>query len=295
MLNVLKKILLFLPLIFYSCSDNQKLADAYGTFEADDIIISAEAQGKLLEFKAQKGVKLKANEVIGIIDTTQTYLKIQQLKAQKLSISSKNQNIISQIEIQEKQKDILLKEKKRIENLLKDSAATTKQLDDINGKIDIIESTINSIKTNSPAVFANLEAIDFQINQLEDLLNKSYITNPINGIVLENYINKYEIAFPGKPLYKIANLDYLNLRAYISGSQLSQIKLNDKVKVYIDKNKNDLKEFTGEIIWISDQAEFTPKIIQTKEERVNLVYALLISVKNDGSIKIGMPGEVRFK
>jgi HlyD family secretion protein len=185
-------------------------------------------------------------------------------------------------------------DKDRTEKLLKDNAAPVKQLDDINGKIKVIDSQIASIKTQNAAVLDELTGMDRQIDQTKDQLNRCKIVNPINGAVLEKYIEPSEITTPGRALYKIADMDQMILRVYVSGAQLPSIKIGQKVKVMIDKNEKENQDLQGIITWVSPQAEFTPKIIQTKEDRVNLVYAVKVTVKNDGRLKIGMPGEVKF-
>ena len=185
-------------------------------------------------------------------------------------------------------------DKERIEKLLKDGAATKKQLDDINGRIDLVNSQIASIKTQNVSVISELEVVNTQISQVEESINKCNIKNPIEGIVLEKYAEENEITTFGKPLYKIADMHEMILRVYVSGSQLPQIKIGQEVEVLIDKDAKSNTKFSGIISWISESAEFTPKIIQTKEERVNMVYAVKVKVQNDGSLKIGMPGEVNF-
>jgi HlyD family secretion protein len=280
--------------ILTACSKDEKTADGYGNFEAKEIIVSAEAQGKLLSFKAERGIELKAGDLVAIIDTTQLILKKEQLFAQKGAIANQHNSIVAQTDVQDKQKSILLTEKARVERLLKDGAATSKQLDDIEGQLRVIESSIESIKSQNPAVFSNVDALNKQIEQLNDQINKCYVRNPIDGYVLDNFVELTELIFPGKTLYKIADLNNMELRIYISGEQLSQIKIGQNVKVLIDKNADENYTLQGTVTWISQKAEFTPKIIQTKKDRVNLVYAVIISVKNDGKIKIGMPAEVVF-
>jgi len=281
-------------IIFASCTGKNNLSDAYGNFEVDDIIISAEANGKLLLFNVEEGKRINANELVAIIDTIDYVLKRRQLKAQKRAISSKIENIQSQIDVQEQQKKNLLIDKRRIENLLKDGAATKKQLDDINGKIDLVNSRIKSIKTQNEAVITELEVINTQISQVEESIKKCIIKNPVEGIVLEKYAEKNEITIFGKPLYKIADMHEMILRVYVSGNQLPHIKIGQEVEVLIDEDAKSNKKLPGVVSWISESAEFTPKIIQTKEERVNMVYAVKVRVQNDGSLKIGMPGEVNF-
>jgi len=276
------------------CSDRGNLSDAYGNFEVDDVIISAEANGKLINFNVEEGKEIEKNQLVGVIDTTNLVLQRKQLKAQTVAVSSKIKNIEAQIKVQEQQKKNLLVDKKRIENLIKDGAATQKQLDDINGAIDMVDSQIASIQTQYTAVTTELEVIKTQIAQVEESIVKCHIYNPMDGMLLEKYAEQNEVTSFGKPLYKIADMTEMVLRVYVSGAQLPQIKIGHEVEVLIDQDKNSNRSLTGEIFWISETAEFTPKIIQTKEERVNMVYAIKVRVKNDGSLKIGMPGEVNF-
>lgn len=294
-MSKLNSILLIISILgLMSCSGNNSKSDAYGNFETVDVLVASEMQGRLVYFNVEEGNNVKAGEIVGLIDTIQLSLKRDQMVAQRRMSATKFQNIQSQIQVQNEQKQTLLKDKKRIENLIEDYAAPQKQLDDINGKIDVINSQVTSIKTQISTVTNELEMLDKQIAQINDQINRCKITNPINGTILEKYMEAKEIVTPGKVLYKIADIRKMILRAYISGSQLSQVKIGQKVRVIIDSDKNNTEELPGLITWISSQAEFTPKIIQTREERVNLVYAIKIDVKNDGRLKIGMPGEVRL-
>jgi HlyD family secretion protein len=281
-----------------ACKSNTDLADAYGNFEATEILISAEANGKLKEFNLLEGEEFRSGQKIGVIDTIPPYLKKKQLQARINALNTKTLNIPSQINVLIERKNVIEREKRRVENLFKEGAATRKQLDDINGEIDIInkELTANKerLETNNKGILSEIIPIEWQIEEINDQINRSIIINPVSGTVLTKYAEQYEIVSYGKPLYKIANLSELFLRAYVGGDYLSKIKLGQKVKVYIDDDKNDFKEYEGTISWISEKSEFTPKIVQTKDERVNLVYAFKIRVENDGSIKIGMPGEVKF-
>ncbi len=288
-------LILFGLTLITACSNKNQKSDAYGTFESTEITISSEANGKLLKLDINEGDILKSGSLIGFIDTTDLVLKKEQLIAQRKAISNKSANVFSQIEVQKQQKKNLLIEKTRVENLLKNNAATTKQLDDINGSLDLIDKQIFSIQTQNSSVFNETEGLTKQIEQIEQNIKKSYIVNPIEGTVLTKFAEPNEITTFGKALYKIADLSEMTLRVYISESQLSSIKIGQKVEVLIDKNAKELSKMEGFIIWVSQNAEFTPKIIQTKEERVNLVYAVKIRVKNDGTLKIGMPGEVIFK
>lgn len=281
-------------LMFTSCGKEEKSADAYGNFEATEVIISAEANGKLLDFKISDGQNLNMGDYVGLIDTVQLSFKKQQLIAQQKSIKSKFKNIISQANVYKEQLKTLLVEKRRTEKLIADNAVPSRQLDDLNGRINVTESQINSINTQNESVFAELESLQHQIQQIQDQINKSYLINPLKGTVLETYIEPNEMAILAKPLYKIADLSNMNLKVYVDGAQLATIKLGQKVKVFVDKDETDNRELEGKIIWVSSQAEFTPKIIQTKKERVNLVYAVKVRVINDGTLKISMPGEVIF-
>jgi len=288
-----------LLLISASCTLEEKTADAYGNFETTDVIISAEATGKLLQFDVEEGEILKAGQLVGIVDTTQLYLKKLQLEASIRAVGGKTQDARPEVEVLETQKKNLLREERRIQSLLKDNAATQKQLDDIEGEIEFVERQINAATANTSTlnrgILSEIEPLRVQIRLIEDQIQKSYIFNPIEGTVLLKLAEPEEFTAIGKPLYKIANLKEMTLRAYVSGIQLSQIKIGQEVTVLIDAPENSSKSMKGTISWISSQAEFTPKIVQTKEERVNLVYAVKILVKNDdGSLKIGMPGEVVF-
>jgi len=280
--------------LLMSCSGNNNKSDAYGTFESTEITISSEANGKIIKFDIHEGDILIEGSTVGYIDTTDLLLKKEQLIAQRKAISNKSANVFSQMEVQKQQKKNLLTEKTRIENLLKNNAATPKQLDDINGAIDLVDKQILSVQTQNSSVFYETESISKQIEQIEQNISRCYIVNPIAGTVLTKYVEPNEITTFGRALYKIADMQEMTLRVYVSESQLSGIKIGQKVEVYIDKSKKELKKLEGFVYWISQNAEFTPKIIQTKEERVNLVYAVKIKVKNDGSLKIGMPGEVNF-
>ncbi len=286
--------LFLLIFIFPACTGNDDKADAYGNFEAVETLVSAQASGELLEFNVENGMVLKANQQVGLIDTAVLSAKLKQLLAVKAEISANSKDVLSQIKVLDEQKNVLLIEKKRVENLIADSAATQKQYDDIIGKIKVIDRQIESVKVKNSAILSKYNQVNAQIEELQLNIDKCKIINPINGTVLQKYAEVHELAMPGKVLYKIADLSTMELKVYVSGAQLPHIKIGQKAKVYIDKNEEENTELEGTISWISSTAEFTPKIIQTKEERVKLVYAVKLLVKNDGSLKIGMPGEVRF-
>lgn len=293
----MKNILIIITVLLFlsGCSNNKQKSDAYGNFEATETIVSSESSGKLNEFNVEEGMLIEAGETVGYIDTNQLYLKKNQLAQQKNTTRTKFKNVSAQVSVLQEQKRVALREKERIERLLKDEAATGKQLDDINGSIDVINRQINSIEMQNTTTNEELKGLDVQIAQVVDQLQKSSITNPVKGTIILKLAEQGEIVSFGKPLYKLADISTMELRAYVSGAQLTEIKLGQKVKVLIDDNAKGYKTLEGEISWISSKAEFTPKIVQTKEERVNLVYAFKVRVVNDGSIKIGMPGEVVFK
>ena len=286
----------FLVLGLIACEKEIETADAYGNFEARDLIVSAESSGKILMLKVEEGQQLKAGQLVGLIDTLPLHLQKQTLLASLQTISGKTQDAQPQIEVLEKQKANLLREKKRIEALLADKAATPKQLDDISGQIEVVDRQIDATRsqtqTLNQGILGEKAPIREQIKQLEDQIARCYIYNPADGTVMIKLAEQTEMTGAGKPLYKIAQLDELELRAYLSGAQLSEIKIGQEVEVRIDEGEEDYQAYTGVISWIASDAEFTPKTIQTKEERVNLVYAFKVKVKNDGSLKIGMPGEV---
>jgi HlyD family secretion protein len=277
-----------------SCTGNDEKSDAYGNFEATEIVISAQASGELLQFDLKEGDFIKAGQMIGYIDTTKLVLQKQQLNAQSRATQTKFANLDAQVAVYQQQQSNVIRDKGRIQKMFNDGAATQKQVDDVQGQVDVIEKQIQSVETQKLAVNAELEVINKQIELVNESIKKSVINNPVDGIVLTKYTNAFEITGMGKPLYKIADLREMKLKVYVSGDQLPEIKVGQMVEVLVDKNKTENKTFNGTISWISESAEFTPKIIQTKKERVNLVYAVKILVKNDGSLKIGMPGEVNF-
>jgi len=284
-------IITFILITLWSCNGNDEKADGYGNFEATETTISSESNGKLLSLDAEEGDMLEKNAIVGIIDTVQLSLKRNQLLAAKHTVFSKSQNVLSQREVLKEQLKVAENDQQRIKNLIKDKAATPKQLDDINGHIDILKQQMKSVETQNVPIVNEVKSIEIQIQQIEDQIEKSIIKNPVKGTVLVKYAEPNEITAFGKPLYKIADLDEMTLRVYISETQLASIKVGQEVTVKIDAAEQ-MKSYKGTVTWVSETAEFTPKIIQTKEERVNLVYAVKVLVKNDGSLKIGMPAEM---
>lgn len=292
MKNLFKILNITVIVVFlHSCNSNSDLADGYGNFEAIETTISAEGNGKLIKFTIEEGQMLKKDDVVGYIDTIQLSLGKEQLVTSKIVISSKSRSVLSQISVLKSQLKTAKISKVRTENLIAANAGTQKQLDDINGKIDVINQQIISVEIQNAPIINELKSIDIQIRQIEDQIKKSIITNPLNGTVLVKYAEPNEITSFGKPLYKVADLRTMQLRIYISETQLTGIDIGQEVTIKVDAG-DAMKNLKGTIIWVASEAEFTPKIIQTKEERVNLVYAVKIEVKNKGSLKIGMPAEM---
>lgn len=292
-------LLLLASISLLSCNNEKNKFDASGTFEAIETIISADANGTINAFNIEEGQLLETNQMIGYIDSTQLYLKKVQLEKQIAALLSKKPNVAVQLASLNIELSKANKEKNRISNLLKEGAATSKQLDDINADIAVLKKQIEAQKSTlsitSDGISKDANPIYTQVKQLEDQLQKCKIINKTKGTVLSKYAEINEITSQGKPLYKIADLSAIILRAYITGNQLPNIKLNQNVVVNTDDGKGGFKTTQGTITWISDKAEFTPKTIQTKDERANLVYAIKVKVKNDGSYKIGMYGEIKFK
>lgn len=284
--------------ILISCSNNKNDFDATGTFEAVETIIPAEASGIIKELKVEEGNNLKEGQIVGYIDTIQLKLKKEQLLAQIKATQSRKPDAKTQLDVYREELKLAKIDQQRVQNLVNADAATRKQLDDANSKVSVIQKQITALQTSldisTTGIDDETQTLKVQISQINDQLAKSKIVNKTNGTVLTKYAETGEMATIGKPLYKIADLSVITLRVYVTGDQLPQIKINQKVKVFTDTTKDTYKEHEGIIEWISDKAEFTPKTIQTKEERANLVYAVKIRVKNDGYLKIGMYGEIKF-
>lgn len=284
--------------IVAGCSSKGSLYDASGVFEATEILVSSEAGGRLMDFRAEEGMILEEGISVGYVDSLQLYLKKKQLEASLKAVDNRKPDIEKQIASINQQLITAKREKQRFENLISRQAANTKQLDDINASIALLEkqkeAQQSSLSLTTRSVDQEAMSIFYQIEQLKDQLFKSNIINPVRGTVLNKYVEKGEFVTPGKPLYKIADLETIFLRAYITSDQFSQVKTGEKVRVFSDEEGGAYREYEGEISWIAGQAEFTPKTIQTKEERANLVYAVKIRVKNDGLLKIGQYGEVIF-
>ena len=298
--------------VFFSCSNNNNQADATGTFEADEVIVSAEVGGKILALGIEEGMAIPKDSAVGWIDARNLSLQkeqveasVQALQEKTLDVNPQVQLLQNQLSVQQSQLNQLQHEQLRIEKLLKADAATGKQLDDIKAQTDQLQKQMqvtrqqisvqkNQVATQNRAILSEASPLKKRAEQLQDQLDRSKILNPVSGTVLTKYAAAGEITAPGKALYKVADLSTLTLRAYITATQLSKLQLGQSLKVKVDDGAEAYREYTGTLTWISDKAEFTPKTIQTKEERANLVYATKIKVKNDGKLKIGMYGEVTF-
>ena len=267
--------------------------DAYGNFEAIEVMVSAESSGLILDFPFREGDRLKSGQPVASIDTIQLVLQREQLQSGKVSLGARIQTLDAQVKASRVQLDNLEREKKRIDKLVEGGAATTKQQDDIGGNLELLKAQIVASESQKSSVYAERKTLDIQISQVEDRIRRSVLKSPGDGVILTKYKEKGELASPGQPLCKMANMDELILRAYISGNQLSSVKIGATVNVQFDVD-GGLGKTQGTVSWVSPRAEFTPKIIQTREERVNLVYAIKVLVPNDGSLKIGMPGEILF-
>lgn len=281
-----------------ACGNEEKIFDASGTFEADETIISARASGTLLAFEVEEGQALTKGMYLGFIDTVQLQLSKEQLQAQISAILSKKPDISAQMAALEEQLKAASIEKQRVNKLLEAEAATPQQKDEIDAQLNIIKGNITALKASLANTIQSIDKeigpLQAQIKSVEDRIEKSKIINPIAGTVLTVYAMPHEQVGMRQPLYKIANLDELILRAYITGDQLPKVKLNQQVAVHTDDGDGGFAKTEGTLYWVSDKAEFTPKSIQTKNERAKKVYAVKIRVKNDGTFKIGMYGEIVF-
>lgn len=284
--------------LFVGCSGSKSDFEASGTFEAEETIISAEATGVIRQFDVEEGQELTAGQIIGYIDSTQLYLKKRQLESQIRALQGRKPNIAVQLSALQAQLQTAQIERTRLEKLVAGDAATRKQLDDVNAQIEVLKKQINaqqsSLKISSDGISDDVATLQVQIEQLEDQLAKHRLTAPQNGTVLAKIAKVNELTTVGKPLYKIADLQNITFRAFVTSAQLTQLKIGQNVRVFADFGEKKRREYKGTISWISDKSEFTPKTIQTQDERANLVYAVKITVKNDGYLKIGMYGEVNF-
>lgn len=312
MINFRTAIITFAIFQLVACGNKNNQFDAQGSFEAEEIMVSPEVNGRIVAFDIQEGDTLSAQQVVGKIDDTNLHLQKEQVEASIDALSQKTTDVKPQVaylneqlSLQSVQLKNLEKELTRAEGLFKKDAATAKQVDDLRYQVEALQKQMDvtreqiklqqSINANqNRAILSEQKPLEKRASQIEDLVGRSSIINPINGTIIARYSEVGEVAVLGKALYKIADLSSLTLRAYVTGDQLSALKIGQPVKVYIDKGVDEYKEYAGQLTWISSKAEFTPKTIQTKDERANLVYAIKVKVKNDGLLKIGMYAEVKF-
>ena len=285
-------------LMLTACGNNEKAYDATGTFEATETTVFAEQSGALLTFDVSEGDSLPMGREVGLIDTTQTWLKIQQLDATKELYQSQKPDMERQIAATRQQLAKAQQDEQRYRELVADGAAPSKMLDDAASHVKVLQrqldAQISSLSTNTRALDKQTAATDVQIDQLRDMLRKCHVVTPVKGTVLEKYVERGEFVSVGKPLFKIADTEAMHLRAYLTSAQLQHIKLGQQVKVFADYGAGQRKEYDGTISWISSRSEFTPKTILTDDERADLVYAVKVAVKNDGFVKIGMYGELKL-
>lgn len=285
-------------LLLTACGKGNGDYDASGVFETTEVIVSAEANGKIMQLNFIEGQQVEQGKAIGYIDTVQLYLKKMQLLTNTSAIKSGRVDIPRQVAAIKQQIATQKNEQKRFENLVKANAANQKQLDDINAQILVLERQLTAqtelLENSNKNISEQSSGLGVQVAQINDQIQKSIISSPINGTILSKYAEQGELATQGRALFKVADIEHMFLRAYITASQLTQVKIGQVVKVYADFGEKEMKEYSGTITWISDKSEFTPKTIQTRDERANLVYAVKVAVKNDGYLKYGMYGELKL-
>ena len=286
-------------ILWVACGRGNEDFDASGIFESTEVVVSAEANGRIVALDVEEGDELEAGQQVGSVDSVQLYLKKVQLEASAQGIGSKRADIAKQVAATREQVAKAERERTRCRNLLARDAGTQKQLDDAEAQLAVLkkqlEAQLSTLERTNQGVSDEQRAAEAQIMQLEDQLRKCRVVSPAAGTVLAKYAEAGEVTAAGKPLFKLADLRHVFLRAYVSGSQLSEVKIGQSVKVYADEGEDGRREYAGRVTWISGQAEFTPKTIQTRDERANLVYAVKIAVENDGLLKLGMYGEVKFQ
>ena len=290
--------IILLAICLAACGSKEKEYDATGTFEATEVTVSAEQSGALLRFALDEGDNIEAGSEVGLIDTTQIWLKLRQADATKTVYQSQKPDLEKQIAATRQQLENAQTEKKRYQELVNDGAAPSKMLDVATNQVKVLQrqldALVSTLNTQLSTLNSQLSTVDVQKNQLWDQLRKCHIVAPISGTVLEKYVEQGEFAVTGKPLFKMGDTHNMYMRAYVTSSQLQNVKVGQKVKVFADFGNEQRKEYAGTVSWISSRSEFTPKTILTDDERADLVYAVKIAVKNDGAIKIGMYGEAKF-
>ena len=287
-----------LLLLLASCGNKEKAYDATGVFEATETTVFAEQSGALMTFDVNEGDVIAQGQEVGLIDTTQIWLKIQQTRATKTVYQSQKPDMEKQIAATRQQLAKARQDQQRYKELVADGAAPSKMLDDATNQVAVLQkqldAQISSLNTQLSTLNSQLTTVDVQVDQLRNQLQKCHVSAPISGTVLEKYVERGEFVTTGKPLFKIADTDHMFIRAYVTSAQLKDIKVGQKAKVFADYGDGQKKEYDGIVSWISSRSEFTPKTILTDDERADLVYALKVAIKNDGYVKIGMYGEVKF-
>lgn len=291
---ILKTLVVPTLVLLTACDNNKQLSDAYGSFEASEVIISSETSGRVLQCLIDEGAAVKAGQVLYLSDSSAYCIQREQLLAQKQLTQTKNASVQAQIDVQVEQRKTFETDLERVQKMLKDGAATQKQTDDLEGKIAVTNRQIDQLKTQFTSINSELKVLVKQIENLDLQISKCTILAPRDGRIMKKYAEAGELLTPGKVLCKIADLDEIFIRVYVSGNQLPRIQSGQEVEVLAEDGKGGIKPYPATITWIAQEAEFTPKVIQTREERVNLVYAVKAVVKNDGALKIGMPGEMNF-
>lgn len=295
----MKKIFIFITfLIITGCSSGEIKTHASGVFETDDVIISSKSMGEITALNVNEGDMLQKGTLVGQIDSTQLQLQKKTLENAIVSAESKIVNVELQLAPLDEEVNKYKQEVERFKRLVASSAANKKQLDDVTSAFNAArkqrEATYDTLTKSNTVILNEINGLKIQIAQIDDNIKKSLIYAPMDGMVLTKYANAFEFAQMGKPLFKMADISTLILRAYVTGDILTQVKVGDEAKIFADFGKNNIKEYTGKITWISEKAEFTPKTIPTRDERSNLVYAVKITVQNDGYLRKGMYGEVIF-
>ena len=281
--------------LFVGCENDKRKSDAFGNFEADEVMVSAKGQGELIDFKAEEGFTYAKGAQLGTIDTTQLHLQKAQLRARMQSVKSQAKNIEAQKDVVKNELAVYEKNLRRTKALIEQEAATPQQLDEIEGKVNVAKARLEAYRVQKQSVLQELNVLKSQLASLNAQINDYRIINPINGIVLNHFKKQGEMVMPGAGLYKIAPANSLILRVYVDGEMLHKVRKGDEVKVYTDVENEKLYEDKGVVTWVANEAEFTPKVIQTRKERTKLVYAVKIKVSNqEGRYKIGMPAEVNF-
>lgn len=285
-------------LLLTGCGDNENAFDATGTFEATEVVVSAEQTGRLLQFSVVEGSQVEVGEQVGLIDTVQLYLKAQQIGATRETYASQRPDLSKQVAALRQQLSNAELELRRAEGLVKDGAGTQKQLDDARNAVQVLrrqlDAQLSALSNQNASLNAQMSTADAQRYQVMDQLEKCHVRSPLTGCVLEKYAEAGEFATIGKPLFKVADMAHVFLRAYVTSVQLKDVRVGQQVEVFADYGGGERQAYTGTVSWISERSEFTPKTILTKDERADLVYAVKVAVQNDGGIKIGMYGELKF-